>query len=95
MWLDRPNKTPEQPVEDVKGEMTTSEVMWYIRAKNTRATNAWLLRHRVHPHAREPGLRGENLYWRKAVVAAKENMLGQGKGGGYRMHKKRRGEVPQ
>lgn len=95
MWLDPPNKNPEPPVEDIKGEMTTSEVMWYIHAKNIRAANAWLLRHHVHPHAREPGLRGENLYWRRAVVAAKENMPGQGKGGGYHTHRKRRKEPKQ
>lgn len=95
MWLDQANSAPDAPDPDIRGEMTTTEVMWYIKAKNLRAANAWLIRHRVHAHGREPGLYGENLYWRKAVVEAKANMPGQGKGGGYPTHRKRRRDVTE
>lgn len=94
MWLDRPGNEPDAPVEGITGEMTTTEVMWYIKAKNMRAANAWLTRHNVQPHGREPGSHGDNLYWRRAVVEARERMPGQGKGGGWHMHAKRR-EAPQ
>jgi hypothetical protein len=95
VWLDPPNSGPECPEDDLVGEMTTTEVMWFLRAKNKRAANAWLVRHKVRAHSREPGIMGDNLYWRKAVVEAKRNMPGQGKGGGWHMHKKRRKEAPQ
>lgn len=78
---------PVQSVTDPADEMSTTEVMWYIGYATPRAALVWCRRYGVQAIGRRPGNRGENVYSRAAVAAAKAAMVGRGVGGGVPAHR--------
>lgn len=71
-------------------EMTTSEVARFVGASSSRSANTWLRRCGIVAISRQPGPKGENIYLREDIEQAKNNMPGQGKGGGGAKHHKNR-----
>lgn len=83
------------PASDPADEMTTTEVMWYIGYATPRAALVWCRRLGVPAIGRRPGNRGENVYSRAAVVAAKDAMVGRGVGGGAPAHRPKPAEATE